>query len=179
MQEYFDILSCDGTPTGEIVSREQAHANGIYHRTVHIWLYKNGKLLLQKRSPYKDSFPNEYDISSAGHVPAGENVTDAALRELNEELGINASREDLIMTGNVERCFKGSFHGKPFNDHELAAVYLYSADFAIDSLVLQDSELCGVKFFTFEECIKMSESDKSPLNCDEIELIRKFINQKD
>ena len=54
-------------------------------------LHKNKpayELLLQKRSHDKDSFPDCYDISSAGHVPAGSSVLDSAIRELSEELGI-------------------------------------------------------------------------------------------
>ena len=49
-------------------------------------------LLLQKRSENKDAFPGCYDISSAGHLPAGQDYLSSALRELEEELGIKARR---------------------------------------------------------------------------------------
>lgn len=77
--------------------RSEAHRLGLRHRTSHVWLVparKNGVLevLLQKRSDEKDSFPGCYDISSAGHIPAGQGFVDSALRELKEELGVTASR---------------------------------------------------------------------------------------
>ena len=75
MAEYLDIVDENGIPTGETVERETAHAKGIRHRMVHLWLVrkKDGKLqvLLQRRAKHKESFPDRYDTSSAGHIPAG------------------------------------------------------------------------------------------------------------
>ena len=93
--EYLDIVDERGNPTGETVSREEAHKNGILHRTAHVWVIRNAdgrtEVLLQKRSDEKDSFPGMYDTSSAGHIPAGEEPLPSALRELSEELSINAA----------------------------------------------------------------------------------------
>ena len=51
-EEIFDIVDKNGQPTGEIVTRSQAHAEGIRHRTAHIWVVReNGdktEVLLQK-----------------------------------------------------------------------------------------------------------------------------------
>lgn len=70
-----DIVDEYGNPTGETINREIAHAEGIRHRTAHVWLLrmKDNRLqiLLQKRAHNKDSHPGCYDISSAGHIPAG------------------------------------------------------------------------------------------------------------
>ena len=90
MAEYLDVIDDNGNLTGETVAREVAHRDGIRHRTSHLWLLrkKDGALqiLLQKRSADKPSFPNCYDISSAGHIPAGGEFASSALRELKEEL---------------------------------------------------------------------------------------------
>ena len=45
---------------------------------------------MQKRSLRKNSFPGCYDVSSAGHIKAGDDYLESALRELSEELGIVA-----------------------------------------------------------------------------------------
>ena len=70
--ELFDICDEQGNPTGDIVERSEAHEKGICHRTAHIWIAKKEndryKVLLQKRSMDKDSFPGRYDTSSAGHI---------------------------------------------------------------------------------------------------------------
>lgn len=34
--EIFDVIDKDGNPTGETVTREQAHTEGIPHRTAHM-----------------------------------------------------------------------------------------------------------------------------------------------
>ena len=56
-------------------------------------------MLLQKRSREKDAFPGCYDISSAGHIPAGDGFVESALRELEEELGIRAEPSELVRIG--------------------------------------------------------------------------------
>ena len=70
--ELFDIVDEKGIPTGETIERTQAHEKGVRHRTAHIWIVReqNGKaqLLLQKRSAEKDSFPGQFDTSSAGQI---------------------------------------------------------------------------------------------------------------
>ena len=106
MAEYLDVIDDNGNLTGETVAREVAHRDGIRHRTSHLWLLrkKDGvlQILLQKRSADKPSFPDCYDISSAGHIPAGGEFASSALRELKEELGITAEEKDLIVCGDLE-----------------------------------------------------------------------------
>ena len=80
--ELFDVIDSKGNPAGQIVSREKAHAEGIPHRTAHIWIIrkKEGRvqILLQKRSQNKDSFPGKFDTSSAGHIQAGDEPLESA-----------------------------------------------------------------------------------------------------
>lgn len=96
--ELFDILNEDGSKTGVVKERGVAHREGALHGTVHIWIVReNDKsgydVLLQKRSDNKDSYPGCYDISSAGHISAGDGVMESALREFEEELGLSAQPE--------------------------------------------------------------------------------------
>ena len=81
--EYFDIVDEQGNPTGQTVERKQAHRNNILHRTAHVWIVRRRgnsiQILLQKRCMEKDSFPGCYDISSAGHIPAGVDYIPSAL----------------------------------------------------------------------------------------------------
>ena len=70
--EYLDICDENGQPTGQCITRSEAHRQGILHRTAHVWIVRkeNGRteVLLQKRSMQKESFPGLYDTSSAGHI---------------------------------------------------------------------------------------------------------------
>ena len=113
--EFFDIVDEKGIPTGESIERTQAHKKGIRHRTAHIWIIReqDGKaqLLLQKRSAEKDSFPGRFDTSSAGHIQAGDEPEESAIRELYEELGIQASKEELQFAGCFDIQYEKEFHG--------------------------------------------------------------------
>ena len=118
--EILDIVDENGKPKGKTVEREKAHAEGIMHRTSHVWLLRkrSGKVqvLLQKRCETKETFPGCYDISSAGHIPAGMDFAESAIRELKEELGITASADELILCGDRIAIWDDNFHGKPFHD---------------------------------------------------------------
>ena len=118
MAEYLDIVDENGLPTGETVERETAHVKGIRHRTVHLWLVrkKDGKLqvLLQRRAKHKESFPDRYDTSSAGHIPAGSDYRESAIRELFKELGVHAKAEDLCTAARATWCMTASFAASCF-----------------------------------------------------------------
>ncbi|KAG5537379.1 hypothetical protein RHGRI_024721 [Rhododendron griersonianum] len=54
--------------------RGDVHRDGDYHRAVHVWIFSEStqELLLQRRADCKDSWPRLWDISSAGHISAGD-----------------------------------------------------------------------------------------------------------
>ena len=116
--EILDVVDETGAPTGETVERAEAHREGVRHRTAHVWIARNRngriQLLLQKRCMQKDSFPGCYDISSAGHIPAGEEYIPSAIRELKEELNVTVQESDLIYCGQVHKDVDSEFHRQHF-----------------------------------------------------------------
>ena len=152
--EFFDVADENGLPTGEIVSREIAHRDGILHRTAHVWIVRKKDagydILLQKRSQDKDSFPGMYDTSSAGHIPAGDEPLESALRELKEELGITASADQLHYAGMFHGQYEKEFHGHMFRDNEITRVYVYMEPVEADRLTLQESEVEEVRWFDLD-----------------------------
>ena len=153
--EYLDIVDENGKPTGKTVSREEAHRMGIMHRTAHVWIVRKSAegydVLLQKRSLEKESFPGLYDTSSAGHIPAGDEPAASALRELQEELGITATEDQLAYAGRIRIRYEKVFHGRPFRDDEVIEVYVYTQPVRTEELVLQASEVEEVRWFDLEE----------------------------
>ena len=153
--EYLDICDENGMPTGSTVARDIAHRDGILHRTAHLWVVRKtgGKfqVLMQKRSMEKESFPGLYDTSSAGHIPAGVEPLPSALRELSEELGIDAGPEQLEYAGFFRIEYEKVFHGKPFHDNEAVWVYVYREPVDITRLKLQESEVESVRWFDLDE----------------------------
>ena len=162
MEEMLDLVNEQGDPLGRAVPRSEAHRLGLRHRTSHVWLVrrKNGVLevLLQKRSDEKDSFPGCYDISSAGHIPAGQGFVDSALRELKEELGVTAQPQDLILCGQRSFQFSAVFHGKPFKDNQVSNVYLLWLDRDAEEFTLQKEEISAVRWMPLADCLRNVEN---------------------
>ena len=180
-EEIFDIVDEKGQPTGETVTRLQAHAEGVRHRTAHIWVVRdNGdktEVLLQKRALNKDSFPGRYDTSSAGHIQAGDEPLKSAIRELSEELGIQADADDLNFAGTFPIQYEKEFHGKMFRDNEIAFVYVYDEDVDIDKLTIQKEELDSVEWFDLEEVYQACQPPRDEKFCvpmGGLEIVRKY-----
>lgn len=82
------IVDEQDRPVGQ-ATMEEACRRGLIHRVVRVMAENTrGELLLQKRVPSKQLFPNAWDNSAAGYVDAGETYLTAALRETWEELGL-------------------------------------------------------------------------------------------
>lgn len=180
--ELFDILNEDGSPSGRVSERGVSHREGSLHPTVHTWIVREREnnrfdVLLQKRSADKDSYPGCYDISSAGHVSAGDDYPESAVRELEEELGLTIIAEELEHVGCHRGHKESVFYGKPFIDNELSHVYVYRGSVDISALKLQESEVEGVIWMDYEECLKIV-MDRSVPNCiyeDEFRMLGKHL----
>lgn len=89
--EVFDV--CD--ESDEIIgqkTRQEVHRLGLRHRAVHVLISNSrGEVFLQKRSMQKDCFPGKWDSSASGHLDGGEDYDACAVRELREELGLEAA----------------------------------------------------------------------------------------
>ena len=180
--ELFDILREDGSRSGIVTERGVAHREGSLHPTAHIWIAREiqpGRiqLLLQKRSEHKDAYPGCLDISSAGHVSAGDDYPESAVRELAEELGVHAEPQELEEVGIRHSYKEAEFYGKPFRDHEISKVYLYRKPLQIEELTLQASEVESVVWMDYEKCLKIT-ADQSVKNClveEELRMIGEYL----
>ncbi len=78
-------------------TRMEIHRRGLMHRAVHIFVFNAlGEIYVQRRSNSKDRHPLKLDSSAAGHVDPGETYKQTAIRELQEELGIEADLEEVL-----------------------------------------------------------------------------------
>jgi isopentenyl-diphosphate Delta-isomerase len=70
---------------------------GFFHRAVHMFVFNPaGQVYIQRRSCSKDRHPGKLDSSAAGHVDPGETNADTAIRELREELGMQAEIKEIL-----------------------------------------------------------------------------------
>jgi isopentenyldiphosphate isomerase len=149
-----DVLDKNGNKTGKIVELDEVHRIGYWHRGIDVWILNSkGELLVQKRSAKKKSNPNLWAVASvAGHVDAGEDSLIAALREIEEEIGVNLNGEDLIkIYSYTEQLVLNN--GK-FIDNEFDESFLVEKDLLLNDLVLQEEEVSDVKYVWFEDLEK-------------------------
>lgn len=71
----------------------------------------------------KDAFPGAWDVSSGGHVDAGEKCEDAARRELIEELGISELLEYTSIDFLFEMRVSYISDDKKFVDNKFISEY--------------------------------------------------------
>lgn len=140
--EFLDICDSSGRALGLARPRDEAHAKGLWHRTVHIWIVTSqGTVLFQKRALSKESFPGAWDVSAAGHISAGEEPMVAARREVFQELGVAVADGDLeyiftTRTSSVQ-------HNGSFVDNEFNTVYLVRKDILVAHLAPSSAEVAA------------------------------------
>jgi len=148
-----DIFDEDGKPTGKKKNKADIHLGGHWHKAAWIWIYNSkGEVLLQKRAKNKDAYPELWDISAAGHVDAGEEPIGAAVRELEEELGVKAEPADFKFIESRISCFFNPANG--WQNNEFVSVYLYKYDGKINDLNLPKDEVECVRFVSLEKLKK-------------------------
>ncbi|KAL0010940.1 hypothetical protein SO802_006048 [Lithocarpus litseifolius] len=163
-EEHLDVLTKSGHKTGISKPRHarpfsisffggDVHRDGDYHRAVHMWIFAENtqQLLLQRRADCKDSWPGLWDISSAGHISAGDSSLVTARRELQEELGIVLPKDAFEMIFIfLQECVinDGKYINNEFND-----VYLVTTldPIPLEAFTLQESEVSAVKYISYEE----------------------------
>lgn len=119
--EQIQHIGPDGSVLG-LVSRAQMRAENLCHRAVFVVVLSgDGCLLVHRRSASKDLWPGWWDIAVGGVVVGDESYEVAALRELNEEIGLRDVALEYLCDGEycddlvhlVGRCFRVQSNG-PF-----------------------------------------------------------------
>jgi isopentenyl-diphosphate delta-isomerase type 1 len=150
-EELVDIVDESNKVLGKM-SKGECHKTGNLHRTVSILVYSPSKeVLLQRRSPEKKDYPGYYDVSASGHVMSGESYLTAAIRELKEEVGLDADPQKLKENFDFRIYFEN--RGSKFNDF----VRCFSYDLDNPKKVKVGEEVQEARFMTSEEAMGISE----------------------
>ncbi|MEX1383497.1 NUDIX domain-containing protein [Lutibacter sp.] len=159
MDEYIDILNEVGEPNGTTCLKSEAHKKGFFHASAHIWIFNNKKeVLIQKRASNKDTFPNLWDVSVAGHISADEKPIISAIREVQEEIGLSIKQHNLYYIGTSKKRIE---HNKDLIDYELHYIYMCKINFYVNSLKIQEEEVAEVNLISIQNLINLVHSNES------------------
>lgn len=87
--ELFDLVDENDRIVGKVTRKEVHNNPKLIHRSAIILLFnKKGQLFLHERSRTKDTYPGYWTASVGGHLQSGQTYHQAAIREMEEELGI-------------------------------------------------------------------------------------------
>ena len=173
-----------GNYRNQKVTRKKAHQLGLYHRASHIWIFrrKKGKMqvLLQQRSAKSEVFPSCLDISSAGHVRAGESYEDAAMRELKEELGLDVNFDDLKSVGYRKIVWDGISHGLSYHDRHISKIFLLFKDVNEKTLHLDKNEVVFVKWMDWKEYVEGVRHNTivHDIQIEELDMLENLLKQR-
>lgn len=147
-----DVLNQEGGRTGAKLSKTDVHYRGLWHASSHIWIYDGaGHVLLQKRTRMTWNYPGCWDISSAGHVDAGETGLAAARRELREELGVEVRPSQLQLMKILRRAPWDPAYGQRHREYQ----YLYALQLPADTaFILEPLEVADVRWVHLEELMR-------------------------
>lgn len=142
--EFWELYDIHRQKTGKLIQRGEKVPEGYYHTVVHVCIFNsNGDMLIQQRQPFKQGWPNLWDVTVGGSSVAGDSSIQAAEREVLEELGFHLSLEEQRPALTVSFSFG-------FDD-----IYIVKQDLDISTLTLQYEEVQQVKWASRDEIIKM------------------------
>jgi len=141
-----EMLACFNQDGNEIEPKKRSELHNkpysIWHGVSDIWIVNiEGKILCSKRSEKVSGNPGKWQSFFGGHVKAGTDFLETALRELEEEIGINIEPEKLLLME----------HGKAEEYKHIYYKFVYLFDTERDVLDFRDGEITETKWFLFKE----------------------------
>lgn len=145
--ELWDIYDKNRNKTGKTMIRGQQYKDDSYHLVVHVCIFNGeGKMLIQQRQPFKEGWPDLWDITVGGSAVSGESSEKAAEREVLEEIGYNINLKGIrpSLTINFDNGFDD--------------IYLVNKEIDINKLSLQYEEVQDVKWADKKEIMTMIDN---------------------
>ncbi len=129
------LVDADDNETGTC-GKLEAHQKGLLHRAFSIFIFdQNGNMLLQQRATEKYHSGGLWTNACCSHPQPGEKISDAAVKRLDEELGIHtplkevfdfvyrAEMENGLVEHEFDHVLTGEYEGPvPFNENEVQAI---------------------------------------------------------
>lgn len=147
MQEIVDIVNEKDKIIGK-ATRQEVKEKKLIYRCAGIYVEKNEKTIIQKRSKNKSIRPNNWSILEET-VKSKETYEKAAKRGLKEELGLKTKK--LVYLG------KKLIKDKKYSDYFFISVYKCKA---VGKIKIQKSEIEKIKILTKKQLKQLIKTRK-------------------
>lgn len=155
MTEMLDIVNEHDEVIGQ-AERTEVHQKGLLCRMVYVYFYTpDGHIILQKRSLSKASHPGKLTTTMSGHVSSGQSYIEAAVRETQEETGIQVTPAELIHLGTLRADY---IEGKHYFSNAMRTLYAYKFTGDINDLKVEPGDGAGFVSLTIPELKEMIQS---------------------
>ena len=130
-------------------SRKVVHERGLWHKTVHCWMYDDGgNVYFQERA---DS--GKLYTTASGHVLADETVRDAFRREIMEEIGVDTDASNATPLQIV--FWRQDKDAKNWHDRAFAHVYMNKLPADFTDFHFQPDEVVAVVRARAKDCMDL------------------------
>ena len=159
--EYLDIYDENKNYLG-FDTRDNVHLNGLWHNTVHCWLYDNkGNIYFQIRSDLKTFY-----TTASGHVLKGESIKEAFAREIKEEIGLDIDYDKAELVNIVIWKMDKEKNGIITKDRAFANTYIYQINDIDYQKFIFDDELDGVIKVNAKKTLELFKKEKGKIKAD-------------
>jgi len=151
--ELLILVDSDGSEVGAMSKEECHQGEGRLHRAFSVFLLNSSEqILLTQRSSEKLLWPGYWSNSCCSHPRKGESDFAAAIRRVDEELGMSAELQEIY-----EFEYQASYLDIG-SEHELCKVYLGRSD---SDVSVNKNEISDFKWMSIDEIddLMSSESD--------------------
>ena len=156
--EYLDYYDENGNYLG-YKARDEVHKEGLWHNTVHCWLYEtDGSVYFQIRSS-----SHKFYTTASGHVLKGETIKEAFRREINEEIGLDIDSSDATFVGVVPWRMDKMKNGVLIKDRAKANVYVDLFEGDINSFKFDPKEVLGVVKVKAKDALELFKNGKGEI----------------
>lgn len=147
MAEYWDIYDANRELTGKTIKRGEPFSENEFYVCCEVWMMNSkNQILVTQRHPDKKA-GGQWEFTGGG-VLAGETTLLAAIREVEEELGVRLDEADL-------QLFDVYKHKNYFMD-----IYVVRKDLQENEITLDKDEVVDYKWLTKNELEQLIEEGK-------------------
>lgn len=155
--KQLEVVDETGQPV-RVADRSEIHRGGLLHREVHVWLYTpKSEIIFQHRAKDKDTYPDLLDATVGGHVEIGMGWEDSAVKELEEETGLNVSEDQLTFITEIRS--KAHDPVTDMTNNALRRVYAHPYDGSITELKIEAGKSLGFEAWLIKDLFNMSKQD--------------------